>query len=148
RVAVARDVQELSDQALRTLAVAVRPLTPEELDAVRGPDGVVDSEAALDLEHNLAYAGTAGIIDPARDEAGDAVAEALRAGIRVVMITGDHPATALRIAQELGIEAEGGRALSGPDLEAMDADALREAVAEVSVYARVSPEHKLRIIDA
>lgn len=148
RVAVARDVQELSDQALRTLAVAVRPLTPEELDAVRGPDGVVDSEAALDLEHDLAYAGTAGIIDPARDEAGDAVAEALRAGIRVVMITGDHPATALRIAQELGIEAEGGRALSGPDLEAMDADALRKAVAEVSVYARVSPEHKLRIIDA
>ncbi|WP_404463814.1 cation-translocating P-type ATPase [Micrococcus antarcticus] len=148
RASAARDVQELSDQALRTLAVAYRGLEPAELEAARAADGTLDGEALRGLEKELVFVGTAGIIDPARAEAADAVATARGAGIRVVMITGDHPATALRIAQELGIAEPGHRALSGPELEAMDAEQLRAAVRGVAVYARVSPEHKLRIIGA
>ncbi len=147
REGVRDDVASMSAQALRTLAVAYRPLEPEELAAATGPDGVFDAEAGLALERDLILVGTVGIIDPPRSEAADAVAQARGAGIRIVMITGDHPATALRIAQELGI-TDGGRAVAGPELDAMDADALRAAVRETSVFARVAPEHKLRIIEA
>ncbi|MFA4840926.1 MAG: cation-translocating P-type ATPase [Agrococcus sp.] len=147
RERVRDDVASMSAQALRTLAVAYRPLEPEELAAATGPGGVFDAEAGLGLERDLILVGTVGIIDPPRSEAADAVAQARRAGIRIVMITGDHPATALRIAQELGI-TDDGRAVAGPELDAMDADALRAAVRETSVFARVAPEHKLRIIEA
>src|SRR5690606_10724425 len=87
-------------------------------------------------------------IDPPRDEAREAVAAARRAGIRVVMITGDHPATASRIAADLGIVGPDGRALTGVELDRLDDDAFRQAARDVSVYARVAPEHKLRIVDA
>ncbi|SLM93271.1 Ca ion P-type ATPase [Brachybacterium nesterenkovii] len=111
-------------------------------------DGGIDADAALDLERDLALVGTVGIIDPPRTEAAAAIAEAHRAGIRVIMITGDHPATALRIAQELGIAREGDRALSGAELSAMSEQELRDEAQEVSVFARVAPEHKLRIVSA
>jgi Ca2+-transporting ATPase len=88
-----------------------------------------------------------GIIDPPRPEAKNAVERARRAGIRPVMITGDHPRTAAVIAQELGITTDG-RALTGSELERLAPDALARGVTETSVYARVNPEHKLRIIDA
>jgi Ca2+-transporting ATPase len=87
------------------------------------------------------------MIDPPRDEARDAVARAKSAGIRPMMITGDHPRTAAVIAVDLGIAADG-RALAGAELEAMSDDALDQAVAVVSVYARVNPAHKLRIVKA
>ena len=93
------------------------------------------------------FAGLIGIIDPPRPEAKDAVARARRAGIRPLMITGDHPRTAAVIAQELGIAADG-RAITGADFEKLTPEAGSRTVAEVSVYARVNPEHKLRIVDA
>src|SRR5690606_20810423 len=94
------------------------------------------------------YLGLVGIIDPPREEAGEAIAQAHGAGIRVLMITGDHPRTGLRIATELGLVEPGARVVAGTALENMSDDALREAVADVSVYARVAPQHKLRIVDA
>jgi Ca2+-transporting ATPase len=89
-----------------------------------------------------------GIIDPPRPEAAAAIAEARRAGIRVVMITGDHPRTAARIASDLGIVPPGATALTGRDLDRLDAAAFREALRATSVFARVEPRHKMRIVDA
>ena len=99
------------------------------------------------VEQDLVFAGLIGMIDPPRPEAKDAVARAKGAGIRPLMITGDHPRTAAVIAQELGI-AEDGRAITGAELEKLPEEARARTVAEVSVYARVNPEHKLRIVDA
>lgn len=131
------DVNTLSDQALRTLSVAYRPLNPDE--------SLLDGEA---LEQNLIFVGTAGIIDPPRAEAAQAIREAHGAGIRVIMITGDHPRTAARIASDLGIIEAGATALTGAQLDRLDDAALGEAVRTTSVYARVAPVHKLRIVDA
>jgi P-type Ca2+ transporter type 2C len=130
----------LADRALRTLGVAGRWLTSE---------GLAEHTAHPDerLEQRLVFVGLLGIIDPPRPEAKEAVARAKRAGIRPLMITGDHPRTASVIAQELGI-AEDGRVLTGAELEELAPEDGPRNVAEVSVYARVNPEHKLRIIDA
>jgi Ca2+-transporting ATPase len=130
--------EELAGRALRTLAVAYRALPggddlPEEVDDT--------------LERDLVFAGLAGMIDPPRPEARKAVARARLAGIRPMMITGDHPRTAAVIAAELGI-APDARAVTGAELEAMDDEALARTAKEVSVYARVNPEHKLRIVHA
>jgi P-type Ca2+ transporter type 2C len=130
-------VEWLADLALRTLAVAYRPLPPDE----RPPEDE-------SIERELVYLGLVGIMDPPRPEARKAIAEAHAAGVRVVMITGDHPLTAARIAADLGITAAGSRVVTGTELEVLD-DAMRTAtVREASVYARVAPEHKLRIVDA
>ncbi|MGC5583368.1 cation-translocating P-type ATPase [Ornithinimicrobium sp. W1665] len=130
-------VEALSAEGYRTLGVAYRV-------ADDGEPGHHDA----DVEHDLVLAGVVGIIDPPREEAQAAVAAAHRAGVRTIMITGDHPATAQRIAADLGIIAEGGRAAAGVELERLDDDALVDLVREVSVYARVAPHHKLRIVDA
>ena len=94
------------------------------------------------------FVGTVGIIDPPREEAAVAIRDALRAGIRVIMITGDHPRTAARIAADLGIVEAGTAALTGSELDALDDASFAQAVRKTSVYARVSPAHKLRIVDA
>jgi len=131
-------VDRLADAALRTLAVAYRSVSPTESD-----------DAGEALEHDLVFAGVVGMIDPPRDEVGGAIREAQGAGIRVVMITGDHVRTATRIATDLGIVWAGqAAALTGAELDAMDDAALRTRAPDVSVYARVAPEHKLRIVDA
>ena len=141
-------VTDMSGRALRTLGVGYRILTDEEAARVREA-AAGDGEADLsDLERNLVLAGVVGIIDPPRPEAAVAVAEAHRAGVRVLMITGDHPATAGRIAADLGIVERGAPVLTGRELERMDDGALSEAVAATSVYARVAPEHKMRIVHA
>ncbi|MDB5753344.1 MAG: ATPase, type [Ramlibacter sp.] len=137
RAAVLRDVDALSDAALRTLAVAYRPLAPDESPA-----------AVPALERDLVFVGTVGIIDPPREEAAIAIGEARQAGIRIVMITGDHPRTAARIAADLGIVAPGAAALTGLELDALAEPAFREAVRSTSVFARVAPQHKLRIVHA
>ena len=137
RARILADVDTLSDAALRTLAVAYRPLDPGE-----------DREAAESLERDLVFVGTVGMIDPPREEAAVAIREARRAGIRVIMITGDHPRTAARIAADLGIVEAGAGALTGLELDALDEAAFAEAVRKTSVYARVSAAHKLRIVDA
>lgn len=131
------DVNALSDDALRTLSVAYRPLAPDEL-----------LEAGTDLERDLIFVGTVGIIDPPREEAAQAIQEARKAGIKVIMITGDHPRTAARIASDLGIIKAGATALTGAELDLLDDQALAEAVRHTTVYARVAPTHKLRIVDA
>jgi P-type Ca2+ transporter type 2C len=131
--------EALAGQALRTLGVAGRWLSSDALaEHVAHPDDR--------LEQDLVFAGLVGIIDPPRPEARDAVARAKAAGIRPIMITGDHPRTAAVIARELGISD--GRAMTGAELEALSPEESLRVVADVSVYARVNPEHKLRIIDA
>ena len=134
------DVDTLSDAALRTLAVAYRPLSQDE--------ALADPIAAAAVEREMIFVGTVGMIDPPREEAAVAIKEARRAGIRVVMITGDHPRTAARIAADLGIVDAGSPALTGAGIDALDAAAFAEAVRHTSVYARVAPAHKLRIVDA
>jgi calcium-translocating P-type ATPase len=129
--------ERLSDQAFRTLAVAYRRLD------VTAPGRIDES-----LEQDLVYCGMVGIIDPPRPEVAPSIAEAHRAGVRVMMITGDHPRTAARIAQDLGIPDEEPLAVSGPELEGLDEDRYLEMVQRRSVYARVAPAHKLRIVDA
>ena len=130
----------LADEALRTLGVAIRRLT-EDVPVSAG------AEVGSSVEQDLIFAGLIGMIDPPRAEAGDAVARAKQAGIRPIMITGDHPRTAAVIARELGISGDG-RALTGADLDKLDDDSLARTVADISVYARVNPDHKLRIVKA
>jgi Ca2+-transporting ATPase len=138
REAITRAGEALADQALRTLGVAIRRL---------GDDATVDRSVDESVEHDLVFAGLIGMIDPPRDEARDAVARAKSAGIRPIMITGDHPRTAAVIARELGI-ADDERAVTGAELDRLDDAALERTVDDVSVSARVNPEHKLRIVDA
>jgi Ca2+-transporting ATPase len=126
-----------ASQGQRVLALATRQWA--------GLPGDITAEAA---EKDLTFAGFFAMQDPPRPEAGRAVALCRRAGIRVVMITGDHQETAAAIAGQLGIMAEGDQALTGGQLEKMGEEELRSKVHHVSVYARVSPEHKLRIVDA
>jgi potassium/sodium efflux P-type ATPase len=147
RAWIGGEVERLADLALRTLAVAYRPLPDVEPPAPpASPDGSAESWEALERE--LVYLGMVGIIDPPRPEARVAIGEAQGAGVRIMMITGDHPRTAVRIASELGIGADRTAALTGAEIDALDEEALIRAVREVAVFARVAPEHKLRIVDA
>jgi len=138
RAAILGDVERMAHDALRTLGVSYRTLRQ---DAVTG-------EWSEDVEQELIYLGTIGMIDPPRPEARDSVALARHAGVRPMMITGDHPSTAAAIAAELGISQSGQPAVTGAELQQLDDDALQALVQQASVYARVSPEHKLRIVRA
>lgn len=129
--------QDMSRQALRVLALGMKEI--ENYDP---------SMTSAELESNLEFKGLFGMIDPPRPEAAVAVALCEEAGIRAVMITGDHVLTASAIARELGILKEGDRAVSGSELSEMSEDQLSEQVEGISVYARVSPEDKIRIIRA
>jgi Ca2+-transporting ATPase len=128
--------QSLAGDGQRVLGVAFRPLAklPEK----------IDEEA---LERDLVFIGLIGMIDPPRPEVKASVQTCRTAGIRPVMITGDHPLTAQYIARELGIDANG-RVITGQELSSTTDEELRAVVESVSVYARVSPEHKLRIVQA
>jgi potassium/sodium efflux P-type ATPase len=146
RAEIGAGVDRLADRALRTLAVAYRPLAAVDPPP---PTGAGDPGASLEaLEHELVYLGLVGIIDPPRPEARVAIAEARRAGIRTVMITGDHPRTAARIAADLGIAPDTATPGTGAELERLDEAGLQATLRETSVFARVAPEHKLRIVDA
>ncbi len=138
---VLADVAAMADDALRTLAVARRTLAPD----AQVP---ADAEEAAALEQDLEYLGTVGIIDPPRQEAAVAIAQARQAGIRVIMITGDHPRTAARIAADLGIVDGDAPVLTGTGLDKLSEAAFAEAVLKTSVFARVAPKHKLRIVRA
>ncbi len=128
---------EMSSQALRVLAVAYKE--------VNDFSGEPSSE---ELENGLTFIGLVGMIDPPRPEAKAAVELCRQAGIKPVMITGDHIVTASAIAKQLGILAEGDRAVTGSQLDAMDDAELDREVEHISVYARVSPENKIRIVKA
>jgi len=138
---VQADVALMTDNALRTLGVARRTLAADAQIPT-------DAAEAAALEQELEYLGTVGIIDPPREEAAVAIAQARQAGVRVVMITGDHPRTAVRIAADLGIVEVGAPVLTGLDLDKLDDAAFTSAVRQTSVYARVAPKHKLRIVRA
>ena len=128
---------EFASKALRVLAMAYK-----EIDAIPGKENK-DS-----LESELVFIGMVGMIDPARPEVKEAVAKCKDAGIRPVMITGDHKATAVAIAKDIGILKEGDKAITGAELEEMSQEDLEKQVKDISVYARVSPEHKVRIVNA
>lgn len=131
--------EELAGEALRTLGVAFRSLPRDGLQQTNG--------ASDELEHELVFLGLVGMSDPPRPEVQEAIKVAQGAGIRSIMITGDHPKTAAAIARELGI-ATTDTAISGAELEGMSDEVLRKTVQAASVYARVNPEHKLRIVNA
>ncbi len=134
RIVSAHD--RLASDGMRVLGVGFRLL-----------DGLPDDRTHQNIERDLTFIGLVGILDPPRPEARDAVATCVAAGIRPIMITGDHPLTAGYIARALGIAA-GDRILTGADLERMPPEELADAVGEVRIFARVSPEHKLRIVEA
>ena len=129
--------KDMANQALRVLASAVR--MHKALPADCSPEA---------LEHDLVFVGLSGMIDPERPEVAPAIAEAKEAGIRPVMITGDHIDTAVAIAKNLGICKDASEAITGAQLDKISDEDFKEKVTEYSVYARVQPEHKARIVDA
>ena len=135
REAAAEAAERMANDALRVVAGGFKDIDAEEADR---------SEA----EGGLVFVGMWGLLDPPRQSAIDAIADAQRAGISVKMVTGDHAATACAIAERVGLLTEESRVVTGVELDAMDDDALREQVTEIAVFARVSPAHKLRIVDA
>ncbi len=131
REKILAQAQQMAGEALRVLGIASKP------------------EATLaTAERGMIFLGLAGMIDPPRPEAKAAIALCAEAGIRPVMITGDHPITAQAVARELGLLRNGGRVVTGAELEEMSDEQLNRAVEEISVYARVSPAHKLRVVTA
>jgi len=136
RTTILAETEVMAQRALRVLASAYRDDLP------------ADDLSSANVERNLVFVGLSGMHDPPRQEAKDAVARCRDAGIRVVMITGDHPDTAAAIAREIGIASADDEAISGVELDKMSDDELRERAPHIAVYARVSAEHKLRIINA
>jgi P-type Ca2+ transporter type 2C len=134
REAILAENSEMSSRALRVLGLAYR----------EGPEGVAGGYE----ERNLVFAGLIGMIDPPREEVKAAVRTCRAAGIRPVMITGDHPRTALAVAHELGMAGAADRAVTGQELDAFSDDNLAEQVEQIAVYARVSAEHKMRVVQA
>lgn len=138
RAEIAAKNTSLAGQALRVLGSAYRDLDRSSPEAL----------TAEDIERDLVFVGLTGMYDPPRPEVKDAVAQCRAAGIRVVMITGDHPHTAMAIAHALGIATEDDAALSGAELDQLSDDELRQRTPKIAVYARVTAEHKLRIVRA
>ncbi|WP_057763160.1 calcium-translocating P-type ATPase, SERCA-type [Cytobacillus praedii] len=134
---IQKAIEGLASQALRTIAIGVKELSPNTI--------ILDEKEA---EKGLTFIGLQGMIDPPRPEVKDAVKECKEAGIKTVMITGDHVITAKAIAKQLGILTNKSKVLDGKALSEMNVDELEEVVDDVSVFARVSPEHKLKIVKA
>jgi P-type Ca2+ transporter type 2C len=134
---IASDVDRMAAGALRTIGVARRTIERRSF-----------TQTTPELERDLEFLGVVGMIDPPRPESRDAVAMAKAAGVRVIMITGDHPATASAIAAELGIAPAHTIVATGHEMDGVDEEGLRELVRKTNAYARVSPEHKLRIVEA
>ena len=137
RAAILAENKAMADEALRVLSGAMR--------LYDAPPADITPES---LERELVFLGLVGMIDPIRPEVKDAVAECHAAGIRVVMITGDHRDTAIAIAKQLSILTDPSQALTGADVEKMTDEELRASIENYSVYARVQPEHKVRIVKA
>ena len=137
RAEIAARNRDMTGRALRVLAAAMRTY-----------DALPDDTSPAALEQHLCFLGLAGMIDPVRPEVVDAIRACRSAGIRPVMITGDHVDTAKAIARELGLLGPGDEAVTGAELGAMDDDTFRRRLQHISVYARVQPEHKTRIVQA
>ncbi|ADZ63968.1 cation-translocating P-type ATPase [Lactococcus lactis] len=128
--------EAFSQKALRVLAYAYKPVSDNK------------TELTLTDENDLILIGLSAMIDPPREAVYDSIAEAKKAGIKTIMITGDHKTTAQAIAKDIGLMNEGNMALTGQELDALTEDELRENLEKISVYARVSPENKIRIVRA
>ena len=137
RAAILAGNKAMADRALRVLAGAQRHWSEKP----------ADNDPAT-LEHDLCFIGLAGMIDPVRPEVKDAIVECRGAGIRPIMITGDHIDTAIAIAKELGILEDGTRAITGAQLDEMSDEEFNKQFQDIAVYARVQPEHKTRIVNA
>ncbi|MDO5146555.1 MAG: cation-translocating P-type ATPase [Eubacteriales bacterium] len=135
RAAILAQNQKFSENGLRVLAFAYREVAEDDI-------------LSLDDEDSLTFVGLTAMMDPPREESARAVADAKKAGIKTVMITGDHKVTASAIAAQIGIFEEGDIALTGQELDALSQEELDEKLEKISVYARVSPENKIRIVDA
>ncbi|PEJ60274.1 calcium-translocating P-type ATPase, SERCA-type [Bacillus sp. AFS002410] len=133
--AVESTIEAYANNALRTIAIAFKPLKATIIDE-------------RELENNLTFIGLQGMIDPPRAEVAQAVQECKEAGIKTIMITGDHKLTASSIARKLGILRDNGRVVEGKELDALSIEQIQEFVEDASVFARVSPEHKLKIVKA
>jgi Ca2+-transporting ATPase len=129
--------RDMANQALRVLAVAQRHMSNLPVEIV--PETI---------EEHLTFVGLVGMIDPARPEVKPAIEKARHAGIRTVMVTGDYPDTARAIAQEIGLLRPGGQVVNGSELELMSSEELDNIIDDIDVFARVSPEHKVRIVEA
>ncbi|WP_424355046.1 calcium-transporting P-type ATPase, PMR1-type [Methanobacterium sp. MBAC-LM] len=136
---ILNDLKDMTGKALRVLALAYKKLTPSEQDLAD-----VDKDK---LEENLVFVGLVGMMDPPRQEAKEAVATCMKAGIRVVMITGDHEDTAAAIGKEIGILTDG-EVLTGSELDKLNDAEFKDMVDDIQVYARVFPEQKVRIVEA
>ncbi len=138
REEILQENEKLASEGIRVLGLALRGLY----------EPPVEENLEEQVEHDLIFAGLVGMQDPLRPEALEAVRTCREAGIQVKMITGDHPITARSIARQLGLVNGGGRILTGYELETLPKEALQEQVEEVTVFARVSPQHKLNIVEA
>ena len=138
RILAAND--RMTSQALRVLGVAYR--------VVKDLDYSQNGDLSAEIEEELIFVGLLGMIDPARPEVLPALQIAREAGIRTAMITGDYPNTAKAIAQEIGLLQKGHRVMTGKELDELSDEELKKAVVDTDVFARVSPEHKVRIVDA
>lgn len=136
REEVDENITQMADEALRMIAIAMKPLSKQ------------DAIDVLDLEQQLTFIGLAGLQDPPRKEVEQAIQECSQAGIRTVMITGDHQHTASAIAKEIGLLDGHGRIMEGKELDTLSENELAEVIEEVRVFARVTPEHKLKIVHA
>ena len=134
--AVENTIANFANQALRTIAIAYKPIDPK------------DARREEMLESELTFIGLQGMIDPPRKEVAKAVQECKEAGIKTIMITGDHKLTASSIAKQLGILREDGLVVEGKELDSLSVQQLSDIVDDVNVFARVSPEHKLKIVKA
>jgi Ca2+-transporting ATPase len=134
RAAIMQENNQLADQALRVLGLAYRTVKADRSD--------------WSDEQDLVFVGLVGMMDPPREEVAEAVAKCRNAGIRPVMITGDHPQTALAIGKSLQFAQDDRSVMSGSELDSIDEHQLRESVDRISIFARVSAQHKLRIVDA
>ena len=133
--AISAQNQRFSENGLRVLAFAYKECEADDI-------------LSKDSEYGYTFIGLVSMMDPPRPESAKAVADAIRAGIKPVMITGDHKVTATAIAKQIGIYKDGDMALTGQELDALSDEELSEVLSKVSVYARVSPENKIRIVDA
>lgn len=158
-------VDVMLDRVVKILAPdGVHPCTPEDLERIRQQNEsfsrqglrvlafsyreITKSESlSLESEKDFIFLGLIAMMDPPREESVQAVADAIRAGIKPVMITGDHSVTATAIAKQIGIYREGDRTVTGMELDQMSGEELKEQIEHISVYARVSPENKIRIVD-
>ena len=141
-------VRPITDEDKKKIIEQNRKYSEEGLRVLTFAYKESDEELSVDTEYGYTFLGLVSMIDPPREESRQAVADAIRAGIKPIMITGDHKITASAIAKQIGIMREGDMAVTGMELDAMSNDELDSVIGKISVYARVSPENKIRIVEA